>query len=341
MRKIYDIIVIIAMLLTVAIVSNNYPSTSKLLLGRWYSGNGGEYSFYEVIGIRDSQENIIDIPDKIYDPSYDAELPIDYIKEQAFMGNQNITTVYIHRNADSRTFVIKSEAFRDCIFLNNLCVVDPVDVYGIAIEDYAFSGCVSLSSTQWNSIQSIGDYAFAGCTAIPGISIGGERKTEKIGEMAFYNCTALRGVDLNNVGTISRYAFSNCTSLESVSLIDVDIVESYAFNNCSSLKTVSLSKDIQIASNAFEGCAMIETIYYDGTLEEWQSQGYDLGIPYDYNITTKEFVDGQWVYCTYGSAYAENEGNDDDIFVGGFVIAPDDTEFFPDYSDSDLGLLIP
>ncbi len=252
MKKKHGMIIITAILLAVAIVSCSKSSTSYLNVKLHSSDqqDGTQEKYFYICGLTDEEVTKIEIPAELYNSETNEMLPVSYVEEKAFMGNKNITQVYIYRNQDSKVFDIRSEAFRDCANLSYLKIGRSV------VGDYAFSGCVSLAELQ-GSMKEVGSYAFDGCT-----------------------------------------------SLKKLSLADTDKVGSYAFKDCTSLTTVSLPKDIELASNAFDGCTKICTVNYDGTLSEWKSRGYDLGLSHEYNIV---FLDG-----IYNSANLDSAGQESD-----------------------------
>lgn len=78
------------------------------------------------------------------------------------------------------------------------------------IDEYAFSGCTSLSSvTIPNSVTTIGNRAFSGCTSLTSFVI--PNSVTKIGGYAFSRCTSLTSIAIpNGVTEIGGRAFSGC-----------------------------------------------------------------------------------------------------------------------------------
>ena len=85
-----------------------------------------------------------------------------------------------------------------------------------SIGDYAFDGCLSLTSiTIPNSVTSIGEWAFYYCSGLTSITI--PNSVTSIGDGAFAYCSSLTSVTIpNSVTSIGEGAFSSCESLTSV-----------------------------------------------------------------------------------------------------------------------------
>ena len=87
---------------------------------------------------------------------------------------------------------------------------------GVAsVEDYAFSGCGSLTGvTIPSSVTSIGDGAFYECTGLTGVTV--PSSVTSIGSLAFYNCRNLASITIpSSVTSIGSYAFNNTAWLNS------------------------------------------------------------------------------------------------------------------------------
>jgi hypothetical protein len=83
------------------------------------------------------------------------------------------------------------------------------------IGDYAFEGCIALTSVSLPAATSIGNFAFLGCTALVSVSLPA---ATSVGGDAFAACTALTSVSLPAATSIGDEAFDLCTALTSVSL---------------------------------------------------------------------------------------------------------------------------
>lgn len=154
--------------------------------------------------------------------------------------------------------VIDSFAFYNCSFIEE--VVIPEGVTNIATE--AFYLCTNLKKvTLPTTLNRIDYWAFANCESLENIAIP------------------------DSVTLISVRAFSDCVSLSSLTLGNgVEMIEMSAFANCTSLSSLRFPKSLRLLENgAFDGCTSLATVYYDGTVDEWNSvdsTGRDYGITY-------------------------------------------------------------
>ena len=109
----------------------------------------------------------------------------------------------------------------------------------INVEQYAFSGCSSLTSvTISNSMWTIHNSLFAGCSSLTSVTIPNSVTTIE-GE-AFRGCSSLISIDIpNSVDWIHDKAFYGCSSLTSVTIPNsVDCIDKEAFYGCSSLTKI-------------------------------------------------------------------------------------------------------
>ena len=136
----------------------------------------------------------------------------------------------------------------------------------VAIGDYAFSSCTSLTSvTIPSSVTSIGNYTFADCTSLTSITI--PSSVTSIGGSAFYYCISLTSVTIpDSVTSIGDSAFSHCTSLTSVTIPDsVTSIGNSAFASCTSLTSVTIGSGVtSIGNNAFSVCTSLTSIAFLG-----------------------------------------------------------------------------
>lgn len=113
------------------------------------------------------------------------------------------------------------------------------------INDWAFSGCESLSKIQLpDSISYIGS-AFPGCTGLKEINIP------------------------DNVSFIGEYAFCD-TGLESVHIPYGAYVGDYCFARCPFLKSVTLTGIRSLPGGVFSNCPNLSEIIFDGEYNEWR-----------------------------------------------------------------------
>ena len=105
---------------------------------------------------------------------------------------------------------------------------------------------------------------------IPRIYYG--RIVTSIGDKAFYE-SGLTSIEIpNSVTNIGKEAFfySRLTSVTIGS--GVTIIRHSAFRGCHSLTSIKISKSVKgIDFDAFTDCSSLENVYYEGSLEEWNS----------------------------------------------------------------------
>ena len=130
------------------------------------------------------------------------------------------------------------------------------------IDEYAFSGCTSLSSvTIPNSVTTIGNRAFSGCTSLTSFVIPNSVTEIRIG--AFESCTSLSSITIpNNVKMIEIEAFGNCTSLSSITIPNsVTVINGSAFSGCTSLSSITIPNSVTVIySSAFSDCTSLTSI---------------------------------------------------------------------------------
>jgi len=156
----------------------------------------------------------------------------------------------------------------------------------IAIDDYAFSGCKSLSSISIpTTVTEIGNYAFNGCSSLSYVQLS--QNVNSIGEGGFYGCSSLQEISFpctidrisdktfygcsalqsfvipSSVTTIGKCAFYGCTSLSSISIpINVETLGAQAFYGCSTLSEVKINSKLTIIENeTFKGCTSLKELH--------------------------------------------------------------------------------
>ena len=108
-----------------------------------------------------------------------------------------------------------------------------------------------------DSIIELPDYAFYGCISLTSVSFP---NATSIGSQAFYMCKEITGAFFPNATTIGRYAFRDCRFVE-VSFPNVTSIIEYSFNYCEELLTVSFPKVTTVGNSAFYGCSKLTTMY--------------------------------------------------------------------------------
>jgi hypothetical protein len=119
----------------------------------------------------------------------------NYISDQGILYNKDKTSLMLYPKRKAGAYIMPNS------------VTD--------IENYAISGCTSLTSvTISNGITFIyGD--FRGCTSLASVTI--PNSVTHIDDLAFDGCTSLASITIpSSVTSIDGYAFRGCTSLTSV-----------------------------------------------------------------------------------------------------------------------------
>lgn len=186
------------------------------------------------------------------------------IGENAFFACEGLTTITIPSSVKS----IGKGAFYNCNNLSSISVekdnlfYDSRDNCNAIIEsstNMLIAGCINTKMPQ--TLKTIGDYAFSGCIGLTSISIP-DGVTE-IGGSAFGNCTGLTSVTLpKSLTTISYYAFSGCTNLTSIEIPNrVETIYSGAFRDCSSLTSFIIPNSVTAFGEAvLSGCSSLTSL---------------------------------------------------------------------------------
>ena len=136
------------------------------------------------------------------------------------------------------------------------------DLPVISIGDYAFSGCISLTSVTIPVIaSSIGAGAFYGCSALTSVNIS--PSITSIGYAAFYGCSALSSVIIpDNVTSIGYAAFYGCSALRSVVISNgLTNIGNATFYGCSALTSVTIPSSVtEIGNAAFSGSILLPSV---------------------------------------------------------------------------------
>ena len=113
-----------------------------------------------------------------------------------------------------------------------------------------------------------------GCSSLQSVTIN--NKVFSIGSEAFHDCVNLTTVNFesdSDLHYINNDAFNNCEKLASITLPStITNIGNDVFKNCTSLTTFTIPHNISSMGCAFAGCSNIATIYYDGTVEEWNTR---------------------------------------------------------------------
>lgn len=158
----------------------------------------------------------------------DLEMPLGYIDERAFSGNDNLRNVVIPEGVTE----IGPYAFAEChnlesVVLPKSLVEIPYGCFAgdtalklvvmseeaISIDDYAFSGCESLAKVSLpQSIAYIGNGAFEGCSCL--VSIVLPDSLDYVGDNVFSGCQKLK------LGKQQRKVLLNATEISNKAKVE-------------------------------------------------------------------------------------------------------------------------
>lgn len=223
------------------------------------------------------------------------------IKDSAFKGS---SIKKINLSGCSNISRIWQYAFADCEALDTIkfatfTSTDDMAVK-LAINDYAFSGCIALETLNLpENLGTLDSYAFNGCTALTTVNFVANAKfitpettgggtdpapeaydpaglVTTIGDGAFMGCTSLTTITLPYfIARIGNSAFENCTALATFTTMDgadsktaaLRTIGDRAFFGNTSLNNVDVNttKGVNtIGVSAFENCGQLATINLSG-----------------------------------------------------------------------------
>lgn len=223
------------------------------------------------------------------------------IKDSAFRGS---SIKKINLSGCSNISRIWQYAFAECKALDTIkfatfTSTDDMAVK-LAINDYAFSGCIALETLNLpENLGTLDSYAFNGCTALTTVNFVANAKfitpettgggtdpapeaydpaglVTTIGDGAFMGCTSLTTITLPYfIARIGNSAFENCTALATFTTMDgadnktaaLRTIGDRAFFGNTSLNNVdeNTTKGVNtIGVSAFENCGQLATIKLSG-----------------------------------------------------------------------------
>ena len=232
----------------------------------------GNYSFYNCKELQS-----ITLPDSLLT-----------IGNWTFYGCEKLISI----NFPHSVISIGDSAFARCLRMTHITIPDGVTHIGAE----AFYYCSSLlGATLPGTLRSIGNGLFLLCGNIKTIGLG-EGITEipermfascsklarvtmpnsltSIGYAAFLNCSTLQNIEIpDTVVHIAHDAFRDCSALAHISIPEgVTSVGQCGFSGCSSMTNISLPSSISIIEEqAFSGCSSLSDVYYQGTIDQWNS----------------------------------------------------------------------
>ena len=147
------------------------------------------------------------------------------------------------------------------------------------ISDFAFSGCLSLSSVSLgNNLKRIGSYAFYQNKGLLSIVI--PNSVTRIDDSAFKECSKLATVSIgNSVNTMYNDVFENCTSLKKVTIAyGTTVIGGGAFENCISLNSISIPNSVtKIGEWSFYKCSALKSVNIPDSVKEIGDHAFAYG----------------------------------------------------------------
>ena len=245
-----------------SLTSINIPSSVTSIGGRAFYGCSSLTSINIPSGVTDinslafygcSSLTSINIPSSVTSIGYNAfsgcgKLEAIVVAE----GNK----VYDSRNGcNAIIYTSRNGLIRGC---KNTVIPNEVT----SINEYAFSGCSSLTSIVIpSSVTSIGNGTFQGCSSLTSINI--PSSVTSIGGSAFYGCSSLISINIpSSVTSIGNGTFQGCSSLTSINIpSSVTSIGGSAFYGCSSLTGINIPSGVtRIGDRAFYDCSSLTSI---------------------------------------------------------------------------------
>ncbi len=177
--------------------------------------------------------------------------------------NFSVNNIYYVFTSESTVMVVSSpEYYSGDVSIPSTVTYDNKTYSVTSIENYAFGGCVDLSSiTIPESVTSIGEGAFHSCYNLSSITI--PEGVTSIRGYVFYDCKKLSSIIIpKSVTIIGSSAFEGCDNLSSVSIPEgVTSIGEGAFHLCDNLSSISIPKSVTfIGSSAFQGCSNLSSV---------------------------------------------------------------------------------
>lgn len=279
---------------------NNYSNGLSFTLN--FSGKS-----YSVAGIGDCKDT------DIYIPSTYNDLPVTSIRDSAFSGCSNLTSIDIPDSVMS----IGDSAFSGCNQLieseNGVEYVDKwvVGYTGnpttitlrentVGIADFVFYECSSLTSiVMSDSVTHIGTGAFFDCSNLEYNSYDNGYYLGSVNNPYF---TLVQPIDTlittceihESTKIICESTFAKCSSLTNIVIPDsVKRIADIAFYGCNSLESIVIPYSVtSIGDSVFRACSSLTSITYNGTIEQWNAIAKGMG----WNTDTADYT----IHCTDG-----------------------------------------
>ena len=202
-----------------------------------------------------------------------------FVYERQVLFNKDKTTLIAYRSKKTSYIIpnsvtnIENYAFSGCKSLTSIEIPNSVSNIG----NYAFSGCKSLTSIEIpNSVSNIGNYAFSGCKSLTSINI--PNSVTNIEDSAFSGCDSLTNINIpNSVTNVEDSAFSWCKSLTNINIPDsVTNIGDYAFSDCSSLTSINIPDSVtNIWKSAFWRCDNLPAKIKSDIIQRFGKEAFD------------------------------------------------------------------
>jgi hypothetical protein len=206
--------------------------------------------------------------------SIDIPKGVTVLGTYAFADCTSLATVNFDK--ESKLKYVLNYAFSNCYDLSDITLPDTVewfggaklaDAYSETVNSYVFQNCKSLKSIRIpDGIKAIALYAFSGCTSLATVDFN---KVTDIGDYAFQNCSSLGSkgtVDISQVDTIGKYAFKNCKSLNKVTIASLEFIGQGAFEGTNYELVAQEGSGVSITDGLIHNAENV--ILYAGDAEE-------------------------------------------------------------------------
>jgi hypothetical protein len=245
---------------------------------------------------------------------------------------------------------IKEYAFYNCKNLDKFQMYSGIQ--NVAIDRYAFKGCISLNDPFLGEVQKLGEGVFEGCGGLVQISINGN--FDNLGKGAFKNCSNLEKVYLHEgIREIGAGCFVECKNLYRINFPkSIFQIWDDAFLDCRNLFIILLeNENIRLHKDAFKGCINLlfelpktKNVYYSTKKIDLSSDAWiefnDTWIKIEYSWDYSD-ADGDSI-CEHGEFHyfknicelVSNLENDTDYFD--ITKADEDIDFLYDSLESEM-----
>ena len=177
---------------------------------------------------------------------------------------------------------ISEGTFKNCQSLKSFTVPEQITYiynssnYSDFSERYPFSGCVNLTTINFNAKKCSSTMEFREIPTLTTLNIGSS--VETLPNKAFYKCESIENVNIKSgLLTLSPSSFYGCTGITGITLPDsIMAIGESAFENCSGLKSVTLSNNLNtISKSAFSNCTSLANITFPDSMRKINEQAFE------------------------------------------------------------------